>query len=167
MNQTDLVQILELSRKRTNGLIEAIAARPDAPRVLGWRPGAGRAPVAWQFMHIAATDDRHLNTRMRGGEPASADFVRRFAGGSTPDDDIPSLDVIRTYLTERRQAMLDHLRTLSDAALVTKPNPEAQWVYEEWFRVLAWHEAHHHGQAHLSYNLYRAANDMPSSNVGH
>jgi uncharacterized damage-inducible protein DinB len=163
MNQSDLIQLLELSRKRTNGLIDAIAVRWDSAKLLGWRPGAGRAHIAWQLMHIAATDDRHLTVRMRGGDPASADFVRRFAGGSTPDDDIPTLDVIREYLAGRRQAMIDHLRRLSDAELTTKPNPEAQWVYEEWFRVLAWHEAHHHGQAHLTFNLYRAAHDEPKA----
>lgn len=167
MTQADLVQLLELSRKRTDGFIDAIAARPDPAAALAWRPGPGRAHVAWQLMHIAATDDRHLNVRMRGGEPASADFVRRFAGGSTPDDEVPALDVIRSYLTERRQAILEHLRGLSESALATKPNPEAQWAYDEWFRILAWHEAHHHGQAHLTYNLFRATHDPAAPKVGH
>jgi len=167
MNQADLVQLLELSRRKTNELIEAIAARPDPATVLAWRPGPGRAHLAWQLMHVAATDDRHLNVRMRDGEAASPEFVRRFAGGSTPDDDVPSFDVIRCYLTERRQAMLDHVRSLSEAELATKPNPQAQWVYEEWFRVLAWHEAHHHGQSHLTYNLFRASHDPAAPKVGH
>ena len=167
MTQSDLVQLLELSRERTNRLMDTIAARPDAATVLAWRPGPGRAHLAWQLMHIAATDDRHLNVRMRGGEPASADFVGRFAGGSTPDDQIPTIDVIHRYLAERRQAMLDHLRSLPDSALGTKPNAEAQWNYEEWFRILAWHEAHHHGQAHLTYNLFRAAHDPAAPKVGH
>jgi hypothetical protein len=167
MNQSDLVQLMELSRKRTNGLIDTIAARPDAAKVLAWRPGAGRAHIAWQLMHLGATDDRHLNVRMRGGQPASSDFVNRFAGGSTPDDDIPSIETIRSYLTQRRDAILSHLRTLSDAQLGTKPTADAQWVYEEWYRVLAWHEAHHHGQAHLTFNLYRAAHDPPTVDAGH
>src|SRR5262245_57222105 len=124
MNQSDLVQLLEFSRKRTIGLIDTIAARPDSAAVLGWRAGPGRAHIAWQIMHIAATDDRHLNVRMRGGQPASAEFVQRFAGGSTPDDDIPSLDVIRRYLAERRDAMVEHLKGLPSTALATKPNPE-------------------------------------------
>ena len=167
MTQTDLVQLLEQSRRKTNELVEAIAKSTDPAAVLGWRPGPGRAHIAWQLMHIAATDDRHLNTRMRPGEAAAPQFVQRFAGGSTPDDDVPSLDVIRGYLNERRQAMLDQLRSLRDADLPTKANPQAQWTYEEWFRVLAWHEAHHHGQAHLTYNLYRAANDSAAPKVGH
>ena len=167
MTQSDLVLLMELSRRKTNELIDAIAARPDPAAVFGWRPSPGRAHIAWQLMHIAATDDRHLNARMRGGEAASPEFVGRFAGGSSPDDDVPSLDVIRQYLTERRQAMLEHLRGLSAAELLAKPNAQALWVYEEWFRILAWHEAHHHGQAHLTYNLFRAAHDPAAPRVGH
>jgi uncharacterized damage-inducible protein DinB len=167
MNQADLVQMLELSRRKTNELIDAIAKNPDPAAVLRWRPGPGRAHIAWQLMHIAATDDRHLNVRMQAGEPAAPDFISRFAGGSTPDDDVPSLDAIRAYLSERREAMLDHLQSLRDADLATKPSEQAPWTYEEWFRVLAWHEAHHHGQAHLTYNLYRSANDPAAPKVGH
>ncbi len=160
MNKADLNTILDHARKKTIELLDSIAALPKAAAVLGWRPGPGRAHIAWQLMHVAATDDRHLNVRMRGGEPASAEFVRRFAGGSTPDDEIPGVEQIRAYLTERRAALAEHLAQLRDADLPTKPTPQAPWAYEEWFRVLAWHEAHHQGQAHLTLNLYRAANEM-------
>jgi hypothetical protein len=156
MNRADVIAQLEFARRKTNELVEAIAARPDAATVLGWRPGDGRAHIAWQIMHIAATDDRHLNVRMRGGEPSNADLVRRFAGGSTPDDSVPTIDEIRKYLSDRRTAMLNHVNGLSDDKLATKPNAEAPWTYEEWFRVLSWHEGHHHGQAHLTLNLYKA-----------
>jgi hypothetical protein len=167
MNNQDLQSFLALSRRKVVELLDAIAKAPDPAAVLGWRPGSGRAHIAWQLMHVAATDDRHLNVRMKGGQPREPEFVRRFAGGSTPDDDIPSLDVIRRYLTEQRDALLDHLRSLSTADLATKPNDQAQWVYEEWFQVLTWHEAHHHGQAHLTYNLYHAAQDNALPKVGH
>jgi hypothetical protein len=153
----DLEQFLQFTRGKTLGTLDTLATAPAA--ALGWRPGPGRAHVAWQLMHIAATDDRHLNVRIKGGQPSEPEFVRRFAGGSTPDDDVPGLDVIRRYLTERRDAMLAHLRGLSDADLARKPNDQAPWVYQEWFQVLAWHEAHHQGQAHLTYNLYKAAHD--------
>ncbi len=167
MTTNDLARLLEVSRKRLTDLIDAIAARPDAATVLGWRPGPGRAHLAWQFMHVGATDDRHLNVRMRGGQPVSPEFVQRFAGGSTVDDDIPSLETIRGYLADRRNDMIAHLRSLKDADLPTKPNVEAPWAYEEWFTVLAIHESHHHGQAHLTLNLYRAAHDPSAPKVGH
>src|SRR5262249_44498598 len=104
-----------------------------------------------------ATDDRSLNVRVKSGEPAEPEFVRRFAGGSTPDDDIPSVDVIRRYLADRRSALLDHLAGLSDADLATRPSEQIPWPYQEWFTLLAWHEAHHQGQAHLTFNLYKSA----------
>lgn len=148
---------LEFTRKKTLDTLEAIAKRPDAAAVLAYRPGPGRAHIAWQLMHIAATDDRHLTVRMKGGELAEAENVRRYAGGSTPDENIPSVDEIRRYLNERRAAMMAHIGTLTDADLSKKPNDAAPWDYGTWFQVLAWHEAHHQGQAHLSLNLYKAS----------
>jgi hypothetical protein len=75
--------------------------------------------------------------------------------------------MIRSYLSEQREALLAHLRQLSADDLGRKPNDQAQWAYGEWFQVLAWHEAHHHGQAHLTYNLYRTAHDAGLGRVGH
>ncbi len=167
MNNADLETLLNFSRSKTLELLDAISASGMPAAVLGWRPGAGRAHLAWQFMHIAATEDRHLNVRMIGGESQEPELVRRFAGGSIPDDDIPSVDVIRDYLNSQREALLNHLRRLSEVNLGGKPNEQAQWSYQEWFQILAWHEAHHHGQAHLTYNLYRASLDHGLPRVGH
>ncbi len=167
MNAADLPVLMELPRKKTLEILDAIARRPDAAAVLAWRPGPGRAHIAWQLMHVAATDDRHLYVRMKGGEPREPDLVRRFAGGSIPDDAVPTVDDIRRYLTERRTEMVAHLRMLEDSQLTTRPRPEAPWNYLEWVQVLAWHEGHHQGQAHLTLNLYRAAHDPASEKVGH
>jgi len=166
MNAKDVKEFLELPRRKTLELLDAVAAHPEALAILGWRPGPGRAHLAWQFMHIAATDDRHLHIRMRSGQPKEGEYVRRFAGGSVPDDDITPPSEIRRYLADRRQELLDHLLGLSEADLTTKPNPQAPWPYAEWFRVLAWHEGHHQGQAHLTFNLYRAMHDPASPKVG-
>lgn len=159
MTKLDLKEYLEFARRKTLELLDTLAKRPDAAVALHWRPGPGRAPLAWQLMHLGATDDRHLWVRMRGGEAKEPELVRRFAGGSTPDDDVPSLEEIRAYLTARREELQAHLDTLADDQLNEKPNPQAPWPYREWFKVLAWHEAHHHGQAHLTLNLYRANHD--------
>src|SRR4051794_23729834 len=157
MNVADLERMLTLPRRKTLELLTAIEAMPNPPAVLAWRPGPGRAHVAWQLMHVAATDDRHLNVRMRGGEAKEPEFVRRFAGGSTPDEEVPSVAAVRAYLTTQREAMLAHLRALTEADLDRKPNEQAPWTYREWVEVLAWHESHHHGQAHLTLNLYKGA----------
>jgi uncharacterized damage-inducible protein DinB len=160
MNAADVQSFLDISRRKTLELLDNIAKRPDAAAILGWRPGPGRAHIGWQLMHIAATDDRHLNVRMHPGQPREPEYVRRFAGGSTPDEEVPSLDTIRSYLTDRRSDMLAHLRSLSAEQLEKKPTPDAPWAYAEWFQVLTWHEAHHQGQAHLTLNLYKAAHPM-------
>lgn len=167
MTKADLQEFLEFNRKKTLELLDSIAKRSDPQAILGWRPGAGRAHIAWQLMHIAATDDRHLYVRMKGGEPHNADFVRRFAGGSVPDDEVPSVETIRSYLTDRRQELLAHLQGLAESDLAKKPNDQAPWVYGEWFKVLTWHEAHHQGQAHLTLNLYRIAHEPAMEKVGH
>jgi uncharacterized damage-inducible protein DinB len=163
MNKADFAEMLNFIRSRTTEMIDALAARPDAAAVLAYRPGPGRAPVGWQLMHIGATDDRMLNVRFRKAEPANPDYIRRFAGGSVPDDQTPTIDEIRTYLAERRKAVLAYLAELPDSALPEKANPEVPWTHERSFQVLCWHEAHHHGQAHLALNMYKAAHDAPKA----
>jgi hypothetical protein len=155
MTFADLIEILEYNRTRTLGLLDSIAKEPEAAKILGFRPGPGRAHIGWQLMHIAATEDRHVHIRMTGGQAADAELVRRFAGGSIPDDDIPTIDQIRTYLTSQRTDMVEHLRGLDPAMLDKKPDEAQPWVYREWIKLLGWHEAHHQGQAHITYNLYK------------
>lgn len=167
MTKSDLIEFMEFARKKTAELLDTIGKQPAPEKILGWRPGPGRAHIAWQLMHIAATDDRHLYVRMRGGEPKEPEHVRRFAGGSTPDDQPIALAEINRYLNDRRRELLDHLRSLPESDLANKPNPQAPWTYHEWFKVLAWHEAHHQGQAHLTLNLYRALHAPEMEKVGH
>jgi hypothetical protein len=160
MSLACLIETLDYNRQKTLAFLDALAKTDNVPAVLGWRPGPGRAHIAWQLMHIAATDDRHVHIRMTGGQPQEPENVRRFAGGSTPDDQVPTLDEIRRYLDVQRKELLAHLKTLDDAALKTKPNEQAPWTYGEWLKVLAFHEAHHQGQAHLTFNLYKATHNL-------
>lgn len=162
MTVSDLIEILDFNRTKTLAFIEGLAKAGDVQKALAWRPGPGRATLAWQLMHIAATDDRHVHVRMAaaGGQPSDAELVRRFAGGSTPDDDIPSIDAIKSYLESQRKEVIAFLKKLDDKALTTKPTEQATWTYAEWVKVLAWHEAHHQGQAHATFNLYKAAHGI-------
>lgn len=157
-----LTETLDWNRQKTLAYIEGLAKTDNIPAVLGWRPGPGRAHIAWQMMHIAATDDRHVYVRMAapGGQPKNGEFVRRFGAGSVPDDDIPTLDAIKGYLATARADLHALLKTLDDGKLAQKPHDQAPWTYGEWLRVLAWHEAHHQGQAHLTFNLFKAAHGI-------
>ena len=162
MTIADLIEILDFNRSKTLAFIDGLAKVGDVQKALAYRPGPGRAHLAWQLMHIAATDDRHVHVRMgpAGGQLADAELVRRFAGGSTPDEDIPSIEVIKGYLDAQRKEVIAFLKKLDEKALLTKPTEQAPWTYQEWVKVLAWHEAHHQGQAHLTLNLYKAANGI-------
>lgn len=156
MTMADLIEMLDYNRSRTLAFLDGLAKRSDVQAVLGWRPGPGRAHLAWQLMHLGATDDRHVHVRMTGGEPQEPESVRRFAGGSTPDEKIPTLEEIRNYLATQRRELVEHLEKVPDGQLDAKPNDQAPWTYREWIKLLAWHEAHHQGQAHLTLNLYKA-----------
>jgi hypothetical protein len=162
MTVADLIEILDFNRSKTLAFIDGLAKVGDVQKALAWRPGPGRAHIGWQLMHIAATDDRHVHVRMgpTGGQPNDAELVRRFAGGSTPDDDVPGLDAIKSYLDSQRRTVIAFLKKLDDKALSTKPHEQATWTYLEWAKILAWHEAHHQGQAHLTLNLYKAAHGI-------
>lgn len=156
MSRVEMRKQWEFTRKKTLDLLDTIAKQPNATAILGWRPGPGRAHIGWQFMHVGATDDRHLNVRIGGGKAKEPENEKRFAGGSTPDDNVPTIDEIRRYLNEHRAGMLALLEKTSDEDFAKKPYESSPYTLEEWFRVWIWHEAHHQGQAHLTYNLYRA-----------
>ena len=113
----------DFHRSRTLDLLDRVLQEPDPQAVLGWRPGPGRAHIAWQLMHIGVTEEIFATERLAPEKVgAFQELWPRFRGGSTPDDDIPTPDVIRRVLY-----------------------------------ILGWHEAHHHGQAHITLNLYKAA----------
>lgn len=148
----------EFNRERTLGLLQQAAGLPQPAEALGWRAAPGRAHVAWQLLHIGMTEELFATERILGTPPAFADLVPRFRGGSTPDDEIPPVDRIRDVLNATREHVLETFSRFSDADLDTVPEPfqERGWPLGKILRVLAWHEAHHQGQAHATLNLYKA-----------
>lgn len=154
------LQYLEFFRARTLGLLDAIEKEAHPQQVLGWRPAPGRAHLAWQLMHIGITEELFATERLAPPRvPAFADFVPRFKGGSTPDENIPTIATIRDVLASSRNHLAATLRELGDARLDEIPAPLAarQLTVRDVLKLLAWHEAHHQGQGHITLNLYRAA----------
>lgn len=151
-------QLVEFGREKTLATLAAIEQLPDPQRVLGWRPGPGRAHIAWQLMHIGITEELFATERFRGTTPAYADLVPRFKGGSTPDDDIPPLGRIREILTESRAHLLATVAGLSESDLPTIPPAfQARGItIGKALQIIPWHEAHHQGQAHITLNMYKA-----------
>ena len=159
---TEITRCWEFNRQRTLGTIEAIEKLPNPIQALGWRPGPGRAHIAWQLMHIGVTEQLFASERLLGHAPEFPELVPRFKGGSTPDDAIPEIDLIRHVRETSRQRLLSTVATFSESDLQTIPEPFRQrgWTLETILRVLAWHEPHHQGQAHFTLNLFRAAHSL-------
>jgi uncharacterized damage-inducible protein DinB len=150
----------EFNRKRTLDLLETIEKDPQCARILAYRPGPGRAHIAWQLLHIGVTEEMFASERLAPHkEGAWQDAWPRFRGGSTPDDDIPSAAFIRELLNGSRERLIATLREFPESRLGEIPASMAKrgWTVRTILSVLAWHEPHHQGQAHLTLNLYRAA----------
>ena len=160
MSQIDTIRgIWEFNRGRTLATLDSISKLPDSAAVLGWRPGPGRAHIAWQLMHIGISEELFATERLLGNPPAFAELVPRFKGGSTPDDQIPTLGQIHEVLNASRQHLLETMARYSDSDLATIPEAfrERGWSIGTVLHVLAWHEPHHQGQAHITLNLWKAA----------
>jgi uncharacterized damage-inducible protein DinB len=156
-----LVAAYQFNRPRTLGILDKIEQEKEPQRVLGWRPGPGRAHMAWQLMHVGITEELFATERfVPGTKPGFADLVPRFRGGSKPDDDIPPAALIRQVLNETRAHLLETLSRFSDRDLGTIPEffKERKLALVDVLNLISWHEAHHQGQAHITFNLYKAAN---------
>ena len=153
-----IVAAMQFNRPRTLGLLDKIEQEKEPQKILGWRPGPGRAHIAWQLTHIGITEELFATERLRPGtQPAFADLVPRFRGGSTPDDEIPSGQLIRKVLEESRAHLLATLGSFSEKDLETihQLNKDRRLSLQEILHILAWHEPHHQGQAHITLNLFK------------
>ena len=153
-----MLDVMEMCRTRTLTTLEEIAKLPDPNAVLGWRPGIGRAHIGWQLTHIGITEELTATERMLGTTPDFAEMVPRFKFGSVPDDNIPSIELIRRVLTESRLHLRSCFSKFGDGDLENIPDwyRERGWNVRRILHLLIWHEAHHQGQAHITLNLWKA-----------
>lgn len=151
------IQAYQFNRTKTLGLLDKIEQEANLV-AMGWRPGAGRAHIAWQLMHIAITEEIFATERLNLSKPGCfSDLWSRFRGGSTPDDVIPTIGEIREVLRQGREHLLETLAGYDDTRLAEIPPPlkERGLSVLDVLHIISWHESHHHGQAHLTYNLFR------------
>jgi uncharacterized damage-inducible protein DinB len=153
----------QFNRPRTLGILDKIEQEKEPQRILGWRPGPGRAHIAWQLMHIGITEELFATERLVvGAKPGFADLVPRFKGGSTPDDEIPEAALIRRVLEESRAHLLTTLSKFSDKDLEAVPEALPEPMRQRMpkimnvLQIISWHEPHHQGQAHITFNLWKA-----------
>lgn len=164
MDRDTLIAMLDMVRQRILGSLDAIEkSGQDPAKVLAWRPGPGRAHIGWQAMHCAATHDKYLHVFIKGMASASDPaLVSGFGGGSTPSDqDVPTLPAIRQALEKHYRSFRDYISGRSPAELQTQVGPpDRRRTIAEAVILMAWHEAHHQGQIHLTWNLFQAAHGL-------
>jgi hypothetical protein len=162
MDKQTLLAAMDFARQRVLASIDTIEkSGEDQKKVLSWRPGPGRAHIAWQLMHLAATHHRHLYATLQGARVPDEKLVSDFAGGSTPSDqNVPTLESIKNRLASTFSELKAYIADINPADLSTRKvgPPDRQRTLEEWLMLYTWHEAHHQGQVHLTWNLYKAAN---------
>ncbi len=149
----------DFNRQRTLGLLDKIAGLPDPQAALAFRPGPGRAHIGWQLLHIAVTEDIFATERLAAEKTGRfADLWPRFRGGSTPEDNVPGVDLIRQVLEGSRVELFATLADYPESRLDEIPPTLAQrgWRVRDALNVIAWHEPHHQGQAHLTLNVFLA-----------
>src|SRR5579863_3181818 len=154
MDQDTLLAAMEFSRTRLLASLDGIEKSGQyVAKVLAWRPGPGRAHIAWQAMHCAATHDRYLNVRLQDKPAKDEAFCNSYGGGSTPSDtNIPTLAAIRAKLSETFEPFKAYIKSLTPHDLqrqITFPGGQSRSVGES-ILLLAWHEGHHQGQLHLT-----------------
>lgn len=143
-------------------LLDQVEETPDPSKTLGWRPGVGRAHIGWQLMHIGITEEIFATERLMPDKTDSfTERWPRFRGGSIPDDDIPTIELIRQVLADGRENLLDTLSQFSDEQLDSFEVTirDRALTLRTTLNIIGWHEAHHQGQAHLTLNLYKASLD--------
>ena len=164
MDVKTLLAGLDFGRQRLLGTLDAIEkSGQDASKVLAWRPGPGRAHIGWQAMHCAATHHKYVANVLRGQSPPDEALVANYAGGSKPsDENVPTFADIRQKLARDYEAFRAYVAALSPDDLArTLPGPGGKdRSAAELITLLSWHEAHHQGQIHLTWNLYKTAHGI-------
>ncbi len=154
-----MLNLLEYTRIRLLGTLDEVLKLPDPAAVLAWQPGPGRAHIGWQVTHVGITEELTATERLLGTAPAYPDLVPRFKFGSKPDQDVPDAATIREVLTTTRAHLFETLSKIKDDELDTIPTwyTERGWSLRLILQILAWHESHHQGQAHITLNLWKAS----------
>ncbi len=150
----------EFNRQLTAKLLKEIGEQDDPQSILEWAPGSGRAHIGWQILHIGVTEELFAKNRLKtNGENLTwPDLVPLYQGGSTPGENVPELGEIREILEISREHLIKTIRTFSeeDLSMIPEPIKERGWDLRTVLDIISWHEPHHQGQAHLTFNLWKA-----------
>jgi len=159
MNAVELlIEQHKFGRGRLMATLADIEKSGHATEALHWMMpfGKGRAHMAWQMLHCAATMDRYLNVRILGGEPSNPQLIADYASGSVCRADLlVGPEEIRERLEEVTLPYYQYFLALDPSRWNEKPNPQADRTHFEMLMLISWHEAHHQGQCHIIWNSFK------------
>lgn len=155
LRATTLAQ-LAFNRKSTLRLLDEIEKTGTADQALLFRARPDAAPLGWQLMHLAATEDRMGSQAFGKGAPVSREWIVQFSSGKKAGPFVPPAAAVRAYLGKTRAALEKAIRTFDLGRLDSKPQPDARFDFRTSLHVLMYHEPHHHGQAHATFNMFKA-----------
>ncbi len=151
---------MKYNRSLVNEVLAKIEKTGRAEEIINWSPPTGRASIAFQLMHIAASDDILLSENLRTTAPVSAKYIDDYARGKPAPRSHPSLKEIKKYLAATSAKLAAHVKTMSTADLDKKPTLKAWGTNYEMVQSIIFHEAHHQGQMHISWNMFKAAKGL-------
>ncbi|MFK7779240.1 MAG: DinB family protein [Gimesia sp.] len=153
-----LIQLLEFNRNMTLKLLEEIAQLKDPASALSYQPGAQRAHIGWQIMHIAITEELFATERLRRTPSNLTEWFPQFQKGSIADNNIPTVKEIKNVLAQTRSNVIEAISEITEDQLELIPDglTERGWTNRTALQILSWHEAHHQGQAHFLLNSWKA-----------
>ena len=163
--KNEILALLRQNRVRTNQLISSIEKTGKTADILKWRPGKDRANIGWQLTHIAYREDQMLVETLQGqgkDKLAALDEIKAYMDLKHPGDHPPELAVIQWYLGEERRNLQIFIEGLDFSKIDANTPGERKkpLTYRDALRGLIFHEAHHHGQAHITFNLYKLSHGM-------
>ena len=134
-------------------LLGEIQKTGKADQVLRWSAGE-HAPIGWHLMHLAASEDRFA---VMLGAPGlvSESYSTKFSSGKDAARDVPSASAVKKYLDDTRASLIQALESFDLSRIGEKPAADAPFDYGTIIKILSFHEAHHQGQAHATFNLYK------------
>ncbi len=109
-------------------------------------------------MHIGITEELFATERLNPNKAGEFTHLwSRYRFGSTPDDDVPSLETIRDLLKRTRSSLEATLSAYDDSRLGEIPAAlkERGLTVLDAMHLISWHESNHHGQSHITYNLFK------------
>ncbi len=149
---------MEFNRQNTEKLLDEIEKSGKGDEALAWRAADGRAPLGWQLAHLAASEDRQA-TRIGKAELVDEHYADEFKSGKPAGPSVPKTGPLREYLKKTRASLVKSIQDF-DMSKIDEKVPGTDNTYRKLFQIILWHEPHHQGQAHATFNLYKAAHHI-------